>query len=133
MDTLENIIGFDNYKINVLLTRNKEELECLGFLNENGFFIKPFDRNFKFIKIRFNEDSFYNDIFLTDCKIKNSNSILGFINRIFVFFNNAKILNSDLDNKFEVNFHLKNKDYDLGLNYRDNYIFEIRISMNENR
>jgi len=129
MVNLENIIGFENVKIIELLTANKDKLDRLGFIFEDGVFIKPFEKHFEKIKIERNEDSFINEIYLIKSKTKNLNLIHTYLNEISNYFIGETISYDKIESINEVNLHFTNKDYDIGINLRKDYEMEIRISL----
>lgn len=136
MDTLEEIIGFENLNINELLIANIPTIKRLGFEIDNGLYVKNFDEKFdmkfEFIKIQVNRES-NNDIFLTNWRKKSSSYIYSYIKKISKYFNQEIVTLKEMENKKETNFHFYNEDYDIGINVCKEYRFEIRISINENK
>lgn len=136
MDTLEEIIGFENLNINELLIANIPTIKRLGFEIDNGLYVKNFDEKFdmkfEFIKIQVNRES-NNDVFLTNWRKKSSSYIYSYIRTISNYFNQEIVTLEEMENEIETNFHFYNEDYDIGINVCKEYRFEIRISINENK
>jgi len=129
MEKLEKIIGFKNEKIRELLTANEVKIEELGFKSKDGYYIKQFQQNFEYIKVKINDDSCTNDIYLTKSKIKNLNLIHIYINEISNYFGGETISYENIESVSEINLHFTNEDYDIGINLRKDYEMEIRISL----